>query len=204
MSAPTILQVNSSARLEGSVSRELSKLLSQALAGEAGSVTLRDLAEQPVPQVDADWVGANFTDPAERTQAQRNVLAGSDVLVGELKSADQIVIGMPIYNFSVPASLKAWIDQIARARETFRYSKAGPEGLLTGKTAWIVVASGGVPLDSSVDFATPYLRQVLNFVGITDIRILDGSRWDFREDADREAIRALARTAGVKPAQAAA
>lgn len=203
MSAPTILQINSSARLEGSVSRELSQLLSQALAGESGTVTVRDLAEQPVPQVDASWVGANFTDPAERTQAQRDILKGSDALVGELKAADQIVIGMPIYNFSIPAGLKAWIDQIARARETFRYSEAGPEGLLTGKTAWIVVASGGVPLDSGVDFATPYLRQVLNFVGITDLRVIDGSRWDFREETDREAIRALARTADIQPSQAA-
>ena len=107
------------------------------------------------------------------------------------------------HNFSIPASLKAWIDQIARARETFRYSEAGPEGLLKGKTAWIVAASGGVPLDSGVDFATPYLRQVLNFVGITDIRVIDATRWDFREEADREGLCALARSADVPAAQAA-
>jgi len=203
MSAPNILRINSSARKDGSVSRELSELLADALAGETGNVVVRDLADRPVPQVDADWVGANFTDPAERTDAQREILKGSDALVAELKAADQIVIGMPIYNFSIPASLKAWIDQIARARETFRYSEAGPEGLLKGKTAWIVAASGGVPLDSGVDFATPYLRQVLNFVGIADIRVIDGTRWDFREETDRDAIRALARSADVPAAQAA-
>jgi FMN-dependent NADH-azoreductase len=203
MSAPNILRINSSARKDGSVSRELSELLADALAGETGNVVVRDLADRPVPQVDAAWVGANFTDPAERTDAQREILKGSDALVAELKAADQIVIGMPIYNFSIPASLKAWIDQIARARETFRYSEAGPEGLLKGKTAWIVAASGGVPLDSGVDFATPYLRQVLNFVGIADIRVIDGTRWDFREETDRDAIRALARSADVPAAQAA-
>lgn len=203
MSAPNILRINSSARKDGSVSRELSALVADSLAGEAGKVVIRDLADHPIPHVDADWVGANFTDPAERTQSQRDTLQGSDVLVAELKAADQIVIGMPIYNFSIPASLKAWIDQIARARETFRYSEAGPEGLLTGKTAWIVAASGGVPLESGVDFATPYLRQVLNFVGITDIRVIDGTRWDFREESDRDAIRALARTATADTAQAA-
>ena len=203
MSAPNILRINSSARKDGSVSRELSALLANSLAGETGKVVIRDLADHPIPHVDADWVGANFTDPAERTQSQRDTLKGSDVLVSELKAADQIVIGMPIYNFSIPASLKAWIDQIARARETFRYSEAGPEGLLTGKTAWIVAASGGVPLESGVDFATPYLRQVLNFVGITDVRVVDGTRWDFREESDRDAIRALARTATAETAQAA-
>ena len=203
MSAPNILRINSSARKDGSVSRELSALLADALAGETGNVVVRDLADRPVPQVDADWVGANFTDPAERTDAQREILKGSDALVAELKVADQIVIGMPIYNFAIPAALKAWVDQIARARETFRYSEAGPEGLLKGKTAWIVAASGGVPLDSGMDFATPYLRQVLNFVGITDIRVIDGTRWDFREEADRDAIRALARSADVPAAQAA-
>lgn len=189
MSAPSILRIDSSARFEGSVSRELSALLANALAGETGSVTVRDLAAHPVPQIDGAWVGANFTDPAERSDEQKDVLAGSDTLVSELKAADQIIIGMPIYNFSIPGALKAWIDQIARARETFRYTEAGPEGLLKNKTAWIVVASGGVPLDSGVDFATPYLRQVLNFVGITDIQIIDGSRWDFRDEADQAAIR---------------
>lgn len=203
MSAPSILRIDSSARSEGSVSRELSALLANALAGETGSVTVRDLAAHPVPQIDGAWVGANFTDPAERTDEQKGVLAGSDTLVAELRQADQIVIGMPIYNFSIPGALKAWIDQIARARETFRYTEAGPEGLLKNKTAWIVVASGGVPLDSGVDFATPYLRQVLNFVGITDIQIIDGSRWDFRDEADQAAIRERAQKGQASEAVAA-
>jgi len=197
MSAPSILRIDSSARNDGSVSRELSGLLADALAGDAGTVTVRDLATHPVPQINGDWVGANFTDPAERSAEQHAHLAGSDVLVSELKAADQIIIGMPVYNFSVPAALKAWIDQIARARETFRYTENGPVGLLENKTAWIVVASGGVPVDSDVDFATPYLRHVLGFVGITDVRVIDGSRWGFRDETDQAAIRELARTAQV-------
>jgi len=202
MSAPSILRIDSSARTEGSVTRELSDLLAQALAEQAGEVTVRDLTAQPVPHIDEAWVNANFTDPALRTPDHKQSLAGSDVLVAELKAADHVIIGAPIYNFSIPAALKAWIDQIARARETFRYTEAGPEGLLKNKTAWIVVASGGVPLESAVDFATPYLRQVMTFVGITDVLVIDASRWDFRNADDQAAIRDMARQAS--PSRAAA
>lgn len=204
MTAPQILRIDSSARTEGSVSRELASDLSAALAGEAGAVTVRDLAATPAAQIDAEWVGANFTDPALRDDHQKAVLARSDALVAEVKAADHLVIGAPIYNFSVPAALKAWIDLVARARETFRYTEAGPEGLLRGKTAWVIVASGGVPMDAPVDFATPYLRQVLGFLGITDVRIIDASRWDFRTDEDRAAIRAAVREGRIEAAANAA
>lgn len=195
MSAPNILRINSSARKDGSLSRELSELLADALAGDTGNVVVRDLADRPVPQIDASWVGANFTDPSERTETQREILKGSDALVAELHAADHIVIGVAMYNFTIPSSLKAWIDQIARARETFRYSEAGPEGLLKGKTAWLVMASGGARLDSEADFATPYLRFILRFLGITDVRVIDAMGWPFLEDAQKDAVRELARTA---------
>ncbi len=195
MSAPNILRINSSARKDGSLSRELSSLLADALAGETGNVVVRDLADRPVPQVDADWVGANFTDPSERSDEQRETLKGSDALISELHAADHIVIGVAMYNFSIPSSLKAWIDQVARARETFRYSEAGPEGLLKGKTAWLVMASGGARLDSEADFATPYLRFILGFLGITDVRVIDAMGWPFLEDEQKVAVRELARTA---------
>lgn len=198
MSAPNILRINSSARKDGSLSRELSELLADALAGDTGNVVVRDLADRPVPQIDASWVGANFTDPAERTETQREILKGSDALVAELHAADHIVIGVAMYNFTIPSSLKAWIDQIARARETFRYSEAGPEGLLKGKTAWLVMASGGARLDSEADFATPYLRFILRFLGITDVRVIDAMGWPFLEDAQKDAVRELARTATVE------
>ena len=119
-----VLRVDASARAEGSVTRLLADLLVQDLAERVSglSVTRRDVA-QGLPFVDTAWVGANFTDPDTRSAAQRQTLAGSDALVAEVMEADVIVIGAPIYNFGVPATLKAWIDQIARARLTFRYTE---------------------------------------------------------------------------------
>jgi len=104
------------------------------------------------------------------------VLAHSDELIAELEAADTIVIGVPVYNFAIPAALKAWVDQIARARRTFRYTETGPEGLLKGKKAYLVVASGGVPVGSDYDFATGYLRHVLGFVGITDVTVIEAGQ----------------------------
>ncbi len=168
-----ILEVSASGRRADSVSRMLSRDLIAALESRHGAVavTRRDLADG-VGLVDEAWISANFTAEEERTAAQRDRLAASDALVAELQQADVVIIGAPIYNFGIPASLKAWVDMISRARLTFRYTENGPEGLLQGKKAYVVVASGGVPVDSSVDFATPYLRQALRFVGITDIEII--------------------------------
>jgi FMN-dependent NADH-azoreductase len=100
----------------------------------------------------------------------------SDALVAELQAADEIVIAVPVYNFSVPAALKAWIDMVARARVTFRYTEDGPVGLLTGKRAWVIVGSGGTELDGPVDFATAWLRHVLGFLGIDDVRVIAADR----------------------------
>jgi FMN-dependent NADH-azoreductase len=183
-----ILRIDSSARTDGSVSRDLSARLARSLAGPRAAVTVRDLAEATPAFVDAGWVDANFTDPARRSDAQTAQLAGSDALVAELEAADQIVIGVPVYNFAIPAVLKAWVDQIARARRTFRYTKNGPEGLLKGKTAWLVVASGGTPVESEIDFATPYLKHVLGFVGINDVRVVDAGRWGSRTEAEQAAV----------------
>lgn len=187
-----ILRIDSSARTNGSVTRDLSAQLAVDLAGSEAAVIVRDLAATPPAFVDEAWVTANFTDPDARTDAQNQILAGSEALVREVEAADQIVIGAPVYNFNVPASLKAWIDQIARARRTFHYTENGPVGRLTGKTAWLVVASGGTALGSEIDFATPYLKHVLGFIGITDVRILDATRWGARDEAERGAIRAQA------------
>lgn len=176
--AQTLL-ITASARTDGSVTRALSTELATRLGQP---VQHRDLSTG-LPAVDEAWVAANFTDPEARSDADRAALTLSDTLVDELKAADTIVIGMPIYNFSVPAALKAWIDLISRARVTFRYTETGPEGLLTGKKAYIVAASGGVPVDSPVDFATPYLRHVLGFLGITDVTVIDASNAMVRGEA---------------------
>ena len=160
-----------------------------------------------MPLIDEAWIGANFTPAEERTQEQLEILAFSDELVAELKAADILVIGSPIYNFGVPAALKAWVDLVARARLTFRYTENGPEGLLKGKTAYVVIASGGVPVDSAVDFATPYLRQALRFVGITDIEIIAADqlnqRGDDSVDAARMQIAELIHTAPAQRSRAA-
>ncbi len=138
------------------------------------TIQTRDLAD-PLPHVTEDWINANFTDPDERITYQLETLALSDSLVEELEAADAVVIGLPIYNFGVPAAVKAWIDLIARAKRTFRYTKNGPEGLLTRKTAHIVGASGGTGMGTEIDFATDYLKFALDFVGITDVNVVDAS-----------------------------
>lgn len=182
-----VLRVDASARVEGSVTRGLADRLLEGLGTRAGELTVarRELAEG-VPFVGADWVAANVTDPEARSDAQRTTLAGSDALVAEVMAADVWVIATPIYNFGVPASLKAWVDQIARARMTFRYTEAGPQGLLAGKKVYILVASGGTEVGSAIDFATPWLRFVLGFLGISDVEVIAADRGMLRGDAARQ------------------
>lgn len=165
----TVLHIDSSARIEGSVTRDLSAQIVSRLG--ADQVIRRDLAA-PLPLLDGAWVGANFTPADQRTDEQKQLLALSDSLVEELKQADTIVIGAPVYNFSVPSTLKAWIDLVARAGLTFQYTDNGPIGLLEGKRAIIVMASGGTQAGSDIDFATTYLRHVLGFIGITDVEVV--------------------------------
>lgn len=181
-----VLEINASARQDGSISRRLVNDLVAALEDRYEQVrtTRRNLAEG-LSFIDADWVSANFTPEDERSAADREALALSDELVAELDAADILVIGAPIYNFSIPATLKAWIDMICRARKTFRYTENGVEGLLKGKKAFVIVPSGGVPVGSPVDFATPYLRHALGFVGITDVEFIGA------KGADRGADEAL-------------
>lgn len=185
-----VLEVSSSGRNGDSVSRMLTGELIDALETREGqlSVTRRDLSKG-IPLVDERWINANFTPEEERTAEQRQTLAASDALVAELQAADVLVIGSPIYNFGVPATLKAWVDMIARARMTFRYTANGPEGLLKGKKAYVVIASGGVPVDSPVDFATPYLRQALRFVGITDVEVIAADQLNKAADDAIDAAR---------------
>jgi len=181
----TILHIDSSARTEGSVTRDLS---AQIVAKLGGDVIRRDL-KNALPQIDEAWVGANFTPEADRDAVQRDTLALSDTLVGELQDADTIVIGLPVYNFGVPASVKAWIDLVARAGLTFKYTAEGPVGLLHGKRAILAVATGGTPVGSEIDFATGYMRHVLGFIGIHDVEIIAADR----VMADADAAIAVAR-----------
>lgn len=165
----TVLRIDASARHSGSESRALTQRIIDRLGPEA--VINRDLAVA-MPAIDADWLAANWTPADDRTDAQRQTLALSDTLIEEIKSADTIVIGAPIYNFGIPATLKTWIDLIARAGITFKYSETGPQGLLTGKRAIVAITSGGTQVGSEIDFASGYLRHVLGFVGITDVQFV--------------------------------
>ena len=171
-----ILRIDSSARRDGSETRALSDALISRIEATADTTVIhRDLAADAPGFVNEAWVGANFTDPDARSDTQAAELAASDALVAELEAADVIVIGAPIYNFNIPAVLKAWIDKVVRARLTFRYGENGPEGLLKDKKAYVVMASGGVPMGSAMDFALPYLRYILGFVGIHDVEFISAA-----------------------------
>lgn len=165
----TVLRIDASARRDGSESRALTQRIVDRL--EPQSIIQRDLAVA-IPTIDADWLAANWTPANERSDEQRAALALSDSLIEEIKAADTLVIGTPIYNFGIPANLKAWIDQIARAGITFRYTEAGPEGLMTGKRAIVAIASGGTQVGSEIDFASGHLRHILGFIGITDVQFV--------------------------------
>lgn len=186
-----VLEISASGRVNGSASRALTKDLIAALGDRYGNVETvrRDLASG-MPFVDEGWIEANFTPEDTRTALQREALAYSDELVNELKNADVVVIGVPVYNFSIPAALKAWIDMISRARLTFRYTENGPRGLLEGKKAYLVVATGGVPVGSPMDFATPYLQHALAFVGITDVQIIAADKLNSQREETMDAARA--------------
>ena len=172
-----ILRIDSSGRKQNSVTRQLADELIAQLRGHgrAIQVTTRDVAPG-LPLMDEAWINANFTDPEKHSPAQRAALAGSDALVQELFDNDVLVLGAPLYNFGIPAALKAWIDQIARARLTFRYGENGPVGLLTDKQAFVIIASGGTALGGEYDFASAYLRHILAFVGITDVHTIHVDR----------------------------
>ncbi|MEX0284297.1 MAG: FMN-dependent NADH-azoreductase [Paracoccaceae bacterium] len=165
----TVLHIDASPRGADSVTRGLSLQVVDHLSPD--SVIRRDVADG-LPLLDVNWIGANFTPADARSDEQKAALALSDTLVGELQQADTIVIGLPVWNFGIPAVLKAWVDMIARAGVTFRYSENGPQGLLTGKRAILAVASGGTAVGSEIDFATTYMRHVLGFVGITEVEIV--------------------------------
>ncbi len=188
----TILQLNSSAAAAGeSVTGSLNAAVVDGLRATLGDVRVieRDLTALPV--LDAARLVANNTPATERTAEQVEAAAIADAVVAEVHAADVIVVGVPIYNFGVPSSLKAWMDLVARAGSTFQYTDNGPQGLVTGTRAFVTVASGGVGLNSEVDHATPHVETFLRFLGIDDIEIVDSTGLMFdptRADAARERI----------------
>ncbi len=173
------LIVHSSGRNKDSVTRRITGEVAAQLKTQYPELAFKELdLAQGMPFVNEQWIGANFTSADQRSAEQHVALEQSDALVSELQMADWLIIGSPIYNFSVPAVLKAWVDQVARAKLTFRYTEQGPEGLLKNKKAILVMASGGVPIGSEMDFATPYLQQMMGFLGIQDVQVLDANNFN--------------------------
>jgi FMN-dependent NADH-azoreductase len=153
----------------------------------------RDLNATAIPPVNAEWVGAAYTPEAARTPEQKQLLSLSDSLLAELEQADEYVIGTPMHNFGVPSVLKLWIDQIARVGRTFAYGEKGPEGLLTGKKATFIIATGGIydaqTRMASFNFVEPYLRSVFGFLGVTDATFLTaGGTAALNQGQDRNAF----------------
>ena len=169
-----ILQINASPRRGDANSTKLAKQVSERLQASHADATLtvRDLGEQPVTVLDETALGALFTPADQRSAEQAAVVAEYDALIAEVQSHDAIVLGVPMYNFGVPVQLKAWIDAIARAGVTFRYTENGAEGLLKGKTVYVALARGGLYRDTPNDSQVPYLKTVLGFLGLTDVRFI--------------------------------
>ena len=172
-----ILRVDSSAKTENSESRRLTDRIIDGLKtnGKSLDVTVRDL-NQSLPQVNTAWIEANNTPSDDQTDEHKKTLALSNTLVGEIEAADTLIIGVALYNFSITASLKLWIDLVCRARKTFAYVDGSPKGLMTGKKAIICFASGGTPFESDIDFASGYLKHILGFIGITDVTFISADK----------------------------
>ncbi len=168
-----VLVVQSSALSENSNTRHITgKLLARLNRDGELDVTTRDLAQDQLPHITEQTLGAFFTPPEQRSSEQNDIVALSDSLVAELMATDVLIIGAPMYNFSVPSTLKAYFDHIARAGMTFKYTETGPVGLLENKKAYVVTATGGVHAGTASDFVGPYLTTFLGFLGIKDIEML--------------------------------
>jgi len=170
----TLLQLNTSMFAAAGQSTQLAQaFVAEWRAGNPGAkVTVRDLGRNPVPHLSAEGFGAFLAKPAERTAEQRAIVEFSDTLIDELRRADVIVIGLPMYNFGIPSALKAYFDHIARAGETFRYTPQGPTGMLTGKRALVFATRGGAYAGTPLDTQSAYVRDFLRFIGIDDVEFV--------------------------------
>ena len=202
----TILQLKSSLYSNGGQSSQLADgyvELRRALEPTTRTI-VRDLATNPVPHLTGERFGAFLAKPESRTPEQQAVVDSSDALIGELRAADTIVIGLPMYNFGVPSTLKAYFDHIARAGETFRYTEKGPVGLLTGKKAIVFATRGGLYAGTPLDSQTDYIRAFLGFLGITDVEFIYAEGLAMgdakKQVALAEARNAIEKAAGVEAA----
>jgi len=189
-----ILQINSSPRAwangQGSQSTRLANELVEKMraANPGATLTLRDLSANPHPSLDEATLGALFTPEQARSAEQHARVAQDQVLIDELKAADVIVIGVPMVNFGISSQLKNWIDAVTKAGVTFKYTATGPVGLVEGKKVYAVLARGGIYRDQPHDTQVPYLRQILGFLGMTDIHFIYAEGLAMGPDAEAEAL----------------
>lgn len=189
----TLLHIDSSARSGGSISRQLTASFAQQWQAKnpGGKVVHRDLAANALPHLSESMLGAYFTPADARSAEQAEVIKQSDALVDELLAADTIVIGVPMYNFAPPSTLKAWIDHVFRAGRTFSYTETGPVGLVKGKKAVIILSRGGKysegPMEA-LDFQGKYLKSALGFIGITDVELVVAEGVSMGEEAAKAAV----------------
>ena len=185
-----ILQVNSSARVDGSHSTRLSNTLVERLrAGRRDTtLTVRDLARSPQPALDEAALGALFTPAEQRTPEQAARVALDDALIAEIQAADVVVLGVPMYNFGVSTQLKNWIDAIARAKVTFAYTEKGPVGLLTNKKVYVVLTRGGLYRNTPADTQVPYLKTIFAFLGMTDVQFVYAEGLAMGPEAEQQAL----------------
>ncbi|MCI5106003.1 MAG: NAD(P)H-dependent oxidoreductase [Pseudomonadales bacterium] len=188
--ARQVLQLNSSILGDNSVSNQLLATLTERLqaAGEKLEIQQRDFSVEPVPHFDEHWLQALMTPEADRSDSQQQKVDFSDTLIAELKAADILIIGLPMYNFSVPSMLKAWNDHVARAGATFKYTDTGPVGLLENKKVFLVAAMGGVHKVGESDYLRPYMQQFLGLLGLTDISFVTASGLNMGEEPRAEGI----------------
>ena len=186
----TLLKINASLFSANGQSSQLTERFAAAWqASHPGSrVVERDLAANPVPHLDGARFMAFLAKPEERSAEQQAVVDFSDALIAELRAADVIVIGLPMYNFGIPSQLKAYFDHLARAGVTFRYTATGPEGLITGKKAYILAARGGVYAGTPKDSQTAYVRDFLGFIGITDVEFIYAEGLNMGDESKHTAL----------------
>jgi FMN-dependent NADH-azoreductase len=186
----TLLQINSSLNANSGQSSLLANSFVAAWQATHRGATIktRNLAADAIPHLTAERFQAFLTKPEERTPEQREVAAYSDALIDELKSADVIVLGLPMYNFSIPSQLKAYFDHIARAGITFQYSANGPVGLVTNKKVYIFATRGGFYAGTPADTETQYVRDFLKFIGITDVEFVYAEGLAYGEDSKQAGL----------------
>lgn len=193
----TILQLNTSLFGETAQSSQLAGQFVEALAAsESARVVVRDLGRDPVQHLTAERFQAFITAPEQRSAEQQRIAAESDALIDELRAADTIVIGLPMYNFGVPSTLKAYFDHVARAGVTFHYSESGPVGLLTGKKAIVFATRGGRHAGTPRDMQSAFVRQFLAFIGITDVEFVYAEGLALGADSREAALRAVGERIG--------